>query len=100
MLFRYTGKVKPPLKRPLGLKFGWPLCNGMATNVLNAAVPANFKYIISAHARKAEQFKWITYKLCAKAAMRKPHLGADLKGRRVAPNLGEPDEGKLSCPVR
>jgi hypothetical protein len=59
-LFRYIGKVRPPLKKPHGLKCGWLFYNGMATTVPNVVIPIICTRIISALLEKADQPKWTT----------------------------------------
>jgi hypothetical protein len=71
----------------------------MAINILSVAVRIIFIFTIANPDDKTDPSKWTICKPCANNVICKPHPGGD-RMVRVVSNPGEPDEGKLSSPVR
>jgi hypothetical protein len=89
----------PPRRRQTGLNYVWQFWPEMVINVLNVVVRIIFIFTIANHDDKMAPIKWTICKPYANNVISKPRPGGD-RMVRVVSNPGEPDEGKLSSPVR
>jgi len=71
----------------------------MATNARTVAELITCTSTTDAPDALVAHTKWTICKRCVQTATLKPQPGG-VRVARVTSNLGEPDEGKLSCPVR
>jgi len=67
--------------------------------VPNVGAKTIFTFTIVRPVEVGERIKWTIYKPYVHSVTHKQFLGGD-QVARVVPNPGEPDEGKLSSPVR
>jgi hypothetical protein len=89
----------PPRKRQTGLNYDWLFWPVMGIVVLNVEANKTSTSIIVLPVGRLELIKSTIFKPCANIVTCKQPPGDD-QMVRVAPNPGEPDEGKLSSPVR